>query len=124
MIDVLAEICDLLTVPGWTGCAVYRGQLPKGYANTSPAVVVTVGDDSHAVSSATRRVLLNFRVYGGSSSATVCAGWYNALCDRLNTAHSEHILSVGELSGQELPAEPVTGWPSYLLRAVARINER
>lgn len=121
MVDALTEIIDLLTP--WPGVAVWRGQLPKGFTNANPAVVVTVNGDDHSVSSATRRVVFQFRVYGGSEKATDAASTYNALADRLSAVSGGRILSVGELSGQELPADPVTGWPGYMLRAVARLSE-
>lgn len=122
MTDPLADICDYLDL--LTGIHVYRGQLPKSFDNTAPCVVVSLQDDAHSVSSSTRRVIFQFRIYGGSASATVCGEWYNSVLEHLTGASYGRILHIGELSGQELPGDPVTGWPAYLLRATARINER
>lgn len=122
MIDAIQGVIDLITP--WEGVTVWRGQLRKGYDNTYPAVVVTLDTDAHADSGSARRVGLSFRVYGGSASSAAAREIYHELCERLTAASSDTVLRVGQLSGQELPPDPVEGWPAFNLRAVARITER
>jgi hypothetical protein len=122
MTDVIPAVIDLLTP--WDGVAVWHGMLPKGFTNAAPAVVVTLDNDQHADSGGTRRADVSFRVYGGSGRAADARAIYRELMDRLTAANGGAVLRVGEIAGQELPLEPVTGWPACNVRAVVRVTER
>jgi len=122
MTDIIPAVIELL-LP-WDGVNVWHGMLPKGFANTTPTVVVTLDGDQHADSGGTRRADVSFRVYGGSGRAADARSIYRELMDRLNAANGGAVLRIGELAGQELPLEPVTGWPACNVRASVRITER
>jgi hypothetical protein len=115
MRDALQDLCDLLEAGMETDAAVWRTQLPSTFENTAPAVVLVMPSDRHHQSRADRDIRFEVRCYGGSGDVTDAAAVYHDALDVLNNAHDSdfHIERIGELSGQEMPIEPDTGWPSY-----------
>ena len=123
MIDVIGHIVERGNALG-DGIAFWRNRLPANFKNDVATVVVSADIDAIHVSGADHDVMVSFRIYGGTAKTGDCAGVYGDVCYLLNGYNDEVIATVGELRGQELPPDPVTGWPSYLLRARCRIKER
>ena len=111
----LDRLCAYLDAALDGDADVYRCDLPEGYDNTSPAVTVSLQTERHHQSRADKDVRFEIRVWGGSPASSDAAILGEEVIDLLNNAesHSLGIQRIGEISGQELPPEPVTGWPGY-----------
>jgi hypothetical protein len=120
----LDKLCTYLFAAIDGDADIYRNQLPQGYLNTAPAVVVSMQSEAHHQSRADRAVRFECRCYGGSAVATDAAILGELVIELLNNATSNavDIQRIGEISAQELPPEPVTGWPSYRISGLARIT--
>jgi hypothetical protein len=122
MNDIQGEIVDIIhALPNITA---WRGRLPVGFKNDTKTAYVTVTDDRHHVTGATRTVQVEVRIFGGSTKLSDVRATYEAIAEALLARTSNTISITGELTGQELPPEPDTGWVSYLLRFNAMIKER
>lgn len=124
MRDAQQDLCDLLDASMESGAAAYRTQLPRGFDNTDPAAVVTMQADRHHQSGADRDVRFEVRCYGGSGDVADAAFVYHDVLGVLTNAHDSdlHIERIGELTGQEMPPEPDTGWPSYRIQGRMRLT--
>ena len=123
MIDVVGHIVARGNALGG-GITFWRNRLPARFENTAPIVVVSADIDAIHCSGADHDVMVSFRIYGGTAKLGDCASVYGDVCNLWNGYNDEVIATIGELRGQELPPDPVTGWPSYLLRARCRVKER
>ena len=119
----LDKLCTYLDTALDGDADVWRGQLPEGYSNADPAVVVSMQTEAHHQSRADRAVRFEVRVYGGSAASSDAAILGEEVIELLNNAASYalDIQRIGDISGQELPPEPATGWPSYRVTGLARI---
>jgi len=122
MSDSLTTLCSFLDAS--LAIDVWRNHLPAGYLNTTAACVVSITSDRRHQSKASRDVFFEVRVYGGTQKSTDAATTAETIIDALNNAcdHSRSIQRIGEIGGQELPPELVTGWPSYRITGRALIN--
>lgn len=121
MTDIVGYIVEQLNKAG--DIVFWRNRLPAKFDNTIPTVIVSVATDAIHVSGADRDIMLSFRIYGGTAKVSDCANVYADVCMMINCYSDERIAIIGELRGQELPPDPVTGWPSYLLRSRCRVKE-
>jgi hypothetical protein len=122
VVDIQGEITTLLnTLPGINA---WRNRLPVGFKNTSAAVVVKVDADQLHQSGATRTAYLQCRIYGGSEHLVDCRNVYDSVVGVLNNYNSRTISSIGAIRGQELPPEPLSGWPGYIARFEVTVKER
>lgn len=119
----LDRLCAYLDTALDDDAAVWRNSLPAGFDNTA-ACVVSLLSESHHQSRADRDVRFEVRVYGGSAKSTDAALLGEEVIELLNNAYSHtlYIQRIGEIVGQELPPEPVTGWPSYRITGRLRMT--
>ena len=121
MADVVNQIATYLTaaVPS---AQSWRTTLPPGYSNTSAALVVNVQAARSHQTNATRGVEFTVRVYGGSNKIATATELTETVVNAINAQSSSvyGFIRFGDISWQELPPEPVTGWPSCLIRGRVR----
>ena len=122
MVDIQGKIVDLLNAVD--GLTAWRNRLPVGFKNDVPTAVVTVQDDTFHQSGATRGVLVQVRIYGGSNSLADVRAAYESVVSALEQITTSEIAITGAMRGQELTPEPETGWVEYMLRFSARVKER
>lgn len=122
MVDVQGEITGILNAV--SGLTAWRNRLPVDFTNNTPTAVVTVLDDSFHQSGATRGVLMQVRMWGGSPSLADARAVYDSVVAALSQQTTETISITGALVGVELPPEPEQGWPGWILRFSVRIKER
>jgi beta-lactam-binding protein with PASTA domain len=120
--DVVNQIATYLDAV-ITTATTWRTTLPPGFGNTTPTLVVNVQATRSHNTNATRGVEFTIRVYGGSNKINVAAALAETVIDAINAASSRSVygfMRFGDLSWQELPPEPITGWPSCLISGRVR----
>jgi len=122
VVDIKGKIVDLLNAVD--GLTAWRNRLPVGFKNDTPTAVVTVQDDTFHQSGATRGVLVQVRIYGGSNSLADVRAAYESVVSALEQITTSEIAITGAMRGQELTPEPETGWVEYMLRFSVRVKER
>jgi hypothetical protein len=119
--DVVNQIATYLglVIPSVTA---WRTTLPPGYSNATKALVVNVQAARSHQTNATRGVEFTIRVYGGSNKIATATELTETVLAAINAKSSAvyGFMRFGDLSWQELPPEPVTGWPSCLIRGRVR----
>ena len=102
------------------GNNVWLTQLPQGYKNNTPAIVFWFETQKQHENSAQIVATVSFRCYGGTALPSDAESIYIALRDRLQGAvekkSSGTLVSSYEISAQQLPPDPDTGWPVYLAK--------
>lgn len=121
MIDIQGEITAILNE--LSGITAWRNSLPAGFKNDTPTVVVKIDGDIFHQTGATRLLVMQCRIYGGSQHLADCRNVYESVVAALSNYNSATIASIGSFRGQELPPEISTGWPGYIVRFEARVKE-
>ena len=120
--DVQGEIASLLQTS--TGITCWRNRLPVGFANAAKTAFITIATDQYHVSGATRQVIIEVRIFGGSDKLSDLRTATEKIVQTLVALRTSAIAIVGDINAQELPPEPDTGWVSSLVRCAATIKER
>jgi hypothetical protein len=121
----LDRLCTFLDTALDGDADVWRTALPPGYDNTDAACVVSMQDERHHQSRADRDVRFEVRCYGGSNKIAdaVVLGEIVIECLNNERSYALHIQRIGEVTGQELPPEIDTGWPSYRVTGRLRMTD-
>ncbi len=114
MADVANKIAAYLNIIMDGDAQAWRTHLPAGFMNDAPTLVVSIDAARSHMTNALRGVEFSIRVYGGSNKLSDTTLLAEQVVDELNAGSSTALgfLRFGDLSWQELPPEPVTGWPS------------
>jgi len=126
MIDIFTPIYNWLKVSGTSlytlvGDRIWDSYLPAGFDNTSACIVIQIADEDNPTDGNVHRVQIEFRCYGGSADITDARAVARALTDRMKVSilednNNTNIINSIKLSGQALPIDIDTGYPSYTLR--------
>lgn len=121
MNDIQGELVSI--IDALDGVAAWRNRLPVGFDNTSAACYVRIQNDVLHQTGATRNVSVIVRVYGGSAKTSDLRAAMDMIIEALIMKNTSTIAVIGDISRDELPPEPETGWLSANIRFNCRIKE-